>query len=217
MPIEDWIIPVKNKQNLLKRINMPDDLLKLINLYGTDVAIIVHLKINKIEEFKNNITQIKEALGRLLRLIVDFAEQFEFYMPIIGLFEESDKEVGEYIRKWAADQDWHMGEFSLLLAEKGQEKELIKEILSGAHNAWGQIPKFDPITLEDFIKGLEIQKNSADFSDNHKQLIKIILESISGEDLDIDKNIETNINKWLQTHKQHIKMILDEGDNIEDF
>ncbi|MGI9953425.1 hypothetical protein V3F56_13775 [Moorellaceae bacterium AZ2] len=208
--LNKWQIPLEEKwmQTILKQIAIPDGSLRIKGLYGTDVALAMHLhwKVTSVGQEEDDAETIKRAIGKLLRLLRGYAEQFGWVLPVIAVIEAPEGRTS-VIQNWAADQDWHRGDFSLFPAGGREDKDngeaLIRTLLSSASTLWSDVKRLTPLTPQEYLVRLKRELYSSELSPHHASLLRTIATSW-------EEGRETNsaIQQWLEQQWEDITNLL---------
>ncbi|QGP92660.1 hypothetical protein MGLY_20480 [Neomoorella glycerini] len=203
----NWLVPLdeEGKKALLREAATERDLINfhdfpgLKDIYATDVAIAVHLYWDTASSLEAD--ALKLIIGRLLRLIGAYAEKFGFALPVIGIVETASERI-DIINRWAADQDWHRGDFSLLpVSIEGPEtaEGMIFRFLSSAAMVWADIKRLRPLTLEEYLARLEEERRNRSFTSEHGSLLDAIIMAWKGK-----KPTGAAIIQWLENRLQDV-------------
>lgn len=205
-----WIVKLDTeaKVKLVSRfLQASNGILTVNEIYHTDVALAVHFIMHSYEY------AVKEAVSSILQLLSNYAEQQGIAVPIIGVIsldtqeENSDiASIEKEVEKWAADQDWHRGDFSLFYSPAQQAEELIHSLLSGAEVVWGEEDKFKPTTSKEYLQKLKSKLEGLESTLEHKELIKTIIRS-----WDKGEPVGNAIKEWADNSLSEIDQLAEEG------
>lgn len=182
--------------------------LKVGDVYLTDAALAVHFQMNTTD--KCDESQVKEAVAGILRLISGYAEQQRVVVPTIGVISPLDEGKGELakkVKKWAADQDWHRGDFSLFYSPNKEAEKTISTLLSSAATLWRDSDKIIPLTSEVYLQWLKKEYEVLQSTDEHKDLIKTIIDS-----WETGKPIKDGVLKWAADSLAEVEVLAEGGE-----
>lgn len=212
---ETWRVSLNDdcKKTLLRNLEIRDELI-LKDIFITDVALLLylHLNDNQIEDRNNTIDEqhslikIKQVIGHLLRMLGGYAEQSGLVMPIFCIIEvgKDRKDIKEIVEQWAADQDWHRGDFSLFLSESYEKSiETIRRLLSSIATVWVDIKPLEPLTSNQYLAKLREELRVKQVSQEHASLLDAITAAWSDK-----KPIESAIMQWLDHRLQDVEGLL---------
>ncbi len=80
---------------------------RLVAVWGSPVGFVAALQVSQASD------EARVAIGRFLRLVGDAASQVGRAAPVVGVVVSSAGLHGGELTTWAADQDWHRGDFLL--------------------------------------------------------------------------------------------------------
>lgn len=206
MDVDNCKIKMDNEQlaRLAKKhggINEND--IKIKGIYITDVGIAVHIIIMN---SCNPDDEKKEALGRFLKFISSCAEQFGYILPLFAVIEceECQREI---IQKWAADQDWHRGDFSLFLHDDSKTVDKMLAELLGVIDEVSKFKKTKPLTVDSIKFSLknEIEVRKDTLSNEHYRFLETIYGAMSENSKTLNNAVEDWVNKELKEITETIK------------
>ncbi|MDH7578565.1 MAG: hypothetical protein QHH75_12310 [Bacillota bacterium] len=183
--IANWRLKLdKNTKNRLvsSLLERDEKLLAVSEVYLTDVALAVHFTAKlATQKLHESISEIKKAIAGILRLLSGYAEQQGVIVPVIGVIspvEGMDEEnLENEVAMWAADQDWHRGDFSLFYAPSGDETKVIYSLLSGATALWTESDKIKQLESKVYLKMLKNTYRFEKSTDEHRELMNTIIQS----------------------------------------
>lgn len=200
--LKNWQTHVSDdcKKALLRKVGIREELV-LKEIFITDVALALYLQWNEDEfEGRNNSIgendsgeKIKQALGSLLRIVSGYAEQSGLVLPLFGIIQVP-KSKKSFIELWAADQDWHRGDFSLFPAEGYEESlELIRKLLSNLVTLWADVKRLEPLTSKQCLNKLREVSRVEKISQERESLLDAVAAAWNEE-----KPIEPAVMQWLE-------------------
>jgi hypothetical protein len=179
--------------------NLPGErVLVLKELYLSNIACVVHLNerekqdkdreplsnlfettIGEKEKDTLSVNRVKSSLGNLMHLIANYLEQFGLQVPqyciVSTSLEKDTSEIIKIIKDLSNDQDWSRGNFAIMPAGKDIKKVIGKIILDMGLD---EIEFMEPISTDIFEKRLREEMSSKNLSEDHEELIQIIINSI---------------------------------------
>lgn len=213
--IEEWRVPInKNSIKSLLPLTEIEESLHLEGLYITNIAMILYFswKVENINEenifLENKNTNdydetIKEYIGKLLRLVGGYAEKFGFILPVFGVVETSENKKC-IVERWAADQDWHRGDFSLLVeCSIEKSKNLIQRLLSNASILWPDIKRLKPLNSEQYLERLSEERRVATLTPEQGSLLDTVAAAWREQ-----KPIEPAVKKWLELQLKDVEGLI---------
>ncbi len=214
MSIDKWRIPVENENTLQSTAGLEtDDSFVIEGIYVSSVALLVHMRI------KSEPTQ--GAIGRVLRFVGCQAEMFGFILPCLGVLE-TPSAFAEKLRRWAADQDWHRGDFALFVVEQPAKQEtreqqeglgetyidpVIQRLLGSTFVTWGEVPQLKPLTQEEYVDRVRDECSTSNIAEEHRNLLKTIISAAEN-----DEPIEQAVEQWLKDQLERVESLI-EGDD----
>lgn len=182
--------------------------LNVRDIYLTDVALAVYFQLHIPEECDES--QLKDAAAGILRLLSGYAEQQRILVPAIGIISPLDEEnemMSKTIEKWAADQDWHRGDFSIFYSSNREAEEMIFTLLSGAVTLWQETDKITPLTPEAYLQWLKREYQGMQSIDQHRSLINAIIRS-----WEKGESVKNGIVRWTAESLSEISLLTEGGD-----
>ncbi|WP_026485663.1 hypothetical protein [Caldanaerobius polysaccharolyticus] len=175
-------------------------------IYISEVALAVHLSW---ERGVSETNRTKECLGRLLRFLSSYAEELELVVPVLCLIhvpEGVDAEIKNKLNQWAADQDWHRGDFSIVVLSEDKDKnkdveDIIRKILGTASTAWPQI-ELKPRDIKAIINSFQSEMRSRRISEEHASLLAAIAQTL-------DEGTDKPIQNWLNGRMEDIYKLME--------
>ncbi|MCR4420366.1 MAG: hypothetical protein NUV99_09655 [Clostridia bacterium] len=184
---------------LMDRMDCKNAGLTVRDLYLSDVALAVDIAC---ESTALAAGRTQDTLGRLLRFISGRAEEVGLVLPLLCVIDAGGApEPTKILETWAADQDWHRGDFSLIVLrneEEGSEQEgdqqrarhLIHKLIGPAAAAWPQV-ELKPRGLEAIIESFESEQRSGRYSEEHAGLLRAMTQALREEAVG-------PVDKWLE-------------------
>ncbi|MDI3541038.1 MAG: hypothetical protein PWP66_576 [Thermosediminibacterales bacterium] len=184
----------------------------LQGIYLSEVALAVYLS------WESSIPEtetVKQCLGRLLRFLSARAEELGFVIPVMCLInipKEANAEIKDKLNQLAADQDWHRGDFSIIvLTEKGEKNKdvegVVQKMLGAASTAWPQI-ELKPRDIKAIINSFQSEKRSMQTSEEHTSLLDAIAQVL-------DKGDKEPVQNWLEERIEDTHRLMAGGENGE--
>lgn len=178
--------------------------LSLEQLYISDVAAAIYIKITS-EQYNNEPKIMRSRLKGLLDTVNTCLEQTGLTLPLFGVVQSPSTFV-EHIGTWAADQDWHRGDFTLLsVRDKTDALGLICDLLSAASDSWATLPVMQPIPIDKYIDAVRDEKRMQKLSSERDHLVETILadwkDGIAAED---------GITQWVELQLEEARKLLKE-------
>ncbi len=179
--------------------------LKVNELYLTDVALAVHINIDT----SNHISfQVKQTLARILRQINGYAEQQGIFTPLMCIISptaQKNSHIETLVNQWAADQDWHRGDFSLFYSSAEEAKEMLYSLLSSAATIWKEVEKMTPLTPGVYLQRLKNECKAVESTVEHQELINTIIRS-----WEMGESIGDAVMKWTTDSLSEINLLTEE-------
>lgn len=185
---ESWPWPFKDYTS---------ELINVCDIYMTNIALVIHFKILKEYDAVDSVSvkskDIQENLGRFLRLTNSIAHQHGLELPVFGLVETLTG-WAKFVDCWAADQDWHRGDFVIISAGSADKvREWIRKLISDINVSWGTIKIIEPLLIDQYIEKLRAEMVSSNISDEHSSLLDTIMAAWQD-----DKSIDKALNEWIE-------------------
>lgn len=207
----EWNVGIKT-DSLMDYMGCRNLGLILDGIFMSDVALVALFSCeDKIVE----IDRLKECVARILRFLSGYSEEFGFILPVLGLIyvdEKANAEVKNKINQWAADQDWHRGDFSIVvLTDSDKSKNVedyLNKVLGAPSTAWKQL-ELKPRDIKDIISSIQSKMRALESSAEHESLISAILQVL-------EEGTGEPINNWLDNRKEDIKKLMMEGGREDD-
>ncbi len=153
---------------------------------------------NKTEQDK-----FKRKLREFLLDIKDTLYAIELELPVIAVFDniQKDKNVFPFIHQLAGDQDWHRGDFSIIVSSQTVFDDVIKEAIP-----FNEKMTFKELSFEDIANHIlkqteKINEQDKDLENLYKQFLKTIAESVKEGD------IENGFNQWKEKIENELKAL----------
>lgn len=200
MNLNEWVLDV-DLESLMNYTECKDSNLNIHKIYLSDVAMAVHVSCRNGVSGSSN---TKEHLGRLLRFLAGCAGEVGFVVPILCVIDARDgKKTNEktVYEQWSADQDWHRGDFSIIVIKDAQTPEdTIRKMLGGVATAWPSI-ELEPHDLGAIINSFESERRSQQVSDNYASLLAAMAVALREES-------GAPISKWLDERISDVRRIM---------
>ncbi len=197
------------RKNLVSSVFLKKEpLLAVRDIYLTDIALAVHfiVNLNTGERLDNIQDDVKQAIGQILLILSGYAEQQGIVVPVMGIVSPAgnllNKELETAVSEWAADQDWHRGDFSLLFARGEEAGDVICSILSGASVIWTEREKIKPLDSQVYLALLKNEYRARETTGEHRELVEKIIRA--WED---DKPIGNAVLEWVAEYLSEIDEI----------
>lgn len=208
--MKSWVIQLDSnaKGNLVSRfIKDKKEILTIHEIYLTDVALAVHFILNISTTDISDHTSVKEAVAGILQLLGSYTEQQGIIVPIIGVISPNreNSNIENEVNKWASDQNWHRGDFSLFYSSAGKATKMIYSLLSSATTVWKEIDKIKPLTSEVYLQKLKNEFKAMESTAKHQELINTIIHS-----WETGEPIGDAIIKWTTDSLSAIKLLTEE-------
>jgi hypothetical protein len=206
-----WIVQLdsKAKSKLVSRfLKEKHEVLTIHEIYLTDVALAVHFILNISKTDISCYANVKEAVAGILQLLSGYAEQQGIVVPIIGVILPRNQENGDIeneVGKWAADQDWHRGDFSLFYSSAQKATEMVYSLLSSATIFWKEIDKISPLTSEVYLQKLKSEFKTIESTAEHQGLMNTIIRA-----WETGEPIGDAIMKWTTDSLSEINLLTEE-------
>jgi hypothetical protein len=202
--VNEWVLDV-DLESLMDYTECKDSGLNIHNIYLSDVALAVHVSCRNGVSGSSN---TREHLGRLLRFLSGCAGEVGFVLPVLCVIDAPDgKRAIEktVFDQWAADQDWHRGDFSIIVISDDQTPEdIIRRTLGGVATAWPPV-ELEPHDLDAIINSFESERRSQQVSDNYASLLAAMAAALREES-------GAPISKWLDERISDVRRIMAESD-----
>lgn len=206
------------KAALFRMVDVQDTDIRLEEVCVSPAALILHFR-SSVDPTSNsaiNEDRMKSQFGRLIRILKGSAEQFGFVLPVIVLLTGPENPV---FHRWAADQDWHRGDFALYPFNEQlsarhpcQNDEIFTPFLHIAaiqRPGESMVMKIDKSTLRDQLKYELTRKDDEDselFSE-YRNLIQVVVDTIEDGGVDVNQALM----RWSEERRQEIEQLLQEG------
>lgn len=201
-----WDIQI-DYESLVKAADCEGKGLTVHRICISDAALAVHVTCQS----KDSPEETRKGLGQLLRFLAGRAEEIGFVLPVIGLVDaaEDDNLVNkDLMSKWAADQDWHRGDFSLIvLSDDWTVEDMIRTVLGGVPTKWSKV-QLQPRNLDEIRDAFESERRAARVSADYGSLLEVIGVSLQ-------ERSRAPITKWLEERQQDVRRLIAEGDTGE--
>lgn len=199
LDLSEWVLDV-GLESLMDYAECKDCGLCIHNVYLSDVALAVHVSC-KPGIF--GIRNLKEDLGRFLRFLSGFAEEVGFVLPLLCVIEAHNGESAiekTTLDQWAADQDWHRGDFSIIVATDDEDvKEVLQTTLGSVEAAWPPV-RLEARDLNAIIDSFESERRSLQVSADRAGLLAAIGEALR-------EGTGGSINEWLQQRMNDVQQL----------
>lgn len=207
-PIDDWLVPLdkdtmtKLLQLSIREYEISENSIRLQNIYATDIALGVHLLLDQ-EIVVRHQNSVKQILGHLLRTLGDLADINGCVLPIIGFIEvknndEEAKEAIQAIEQLAGDQDWHRGDFSLMLLNENPGQTIFK-LLSCAATVWENVKPLEPLSQQEYAERIKEEREKGTYSKEHKSLLLVIESALRDNQTDeLDYKLDSWLDEWFE-------------------
>lgn len=197
---KEWVLDVDLK-SLMEYTGCKSVGLDVQNIYLSDVALAVHISCSNTSSGSDT---TKEYLGRLLRFLSGCAEEVGMVLPVLCVIDapESVSAIDKTVlNQWAADQDWHRGDFSIAVVSDGRAAgEVIRETLGSIATAWPSV-KLEPRDLDAIVNSFESERRSRRVSADHASLLAAIAVALR-------EGTDAPISKWLDERLDDVRQLL---------
>lgn len=196
------------------------DALLIQDIYLTNVAIAVYISWKKYNS--NTVKEVKDSVSRVLRLLDDYAGKYGFFLPVIGFVRvETDAQnvsnasggngIYEEVKRWAGDQDWSRGDFSLILLDEDRSEDIkeIYDFISSASAIWTEKDRVKQLLIDDYIAKLQEEKQSTQLSLQHTDLLNTIMSTWSAKK--DEKEMKETLESWVDLQIEHAQSLITRG------
>jgi|GEM_PF-5564974 hypothetical protein len=208
--LNEWKIDL-DLESLMEYTGCKDLGLVIEGIYLSEVALAVYIFCT-LSAFETD--KIKECLSRLLRFLYGGAEELGIILPVLCLIdvpkevEAKFKVIKDKFNQLAADQDWHRGDFSIVVLEGDKDKdESIFKILGEPSATWPEI-ELKPRDIKAIISSFQSEMKSMRISEEYVGLLNAIKQIL-------DKGTDEPVQKWLNERKEDVHNLLGGKDNCE--
>lgn len=199
-----WIVPLEPDARLL-----PGKTVGIEVLYVTNVAIAVVLYVTE----KNGASSqeaLKRDISYILHSVGGAAEQFGFILPVLGFVRSAGAELNQVMETWAADQDWHRGEFSLFVDTlEISIEEWVRSLLGDPESLQWARTNIEPLSD---IAYLQNAKEGYSLKEASLPVLQASLVSSLLTAWESDEDIRTALESWLNSQLQEAKTLVERGD-----
>lgn len=213
--LTNWLVPLDEdtREKLvtlsIKEYEIPENAVVIENAYATDVALGVHLLLDT-DFVVNHPSFVKQIIGHLLRILGDLADNSGHVLPVIGFIEtkgNNDKaqHAKEKIEQLAGDQDWHRGDFSLMLLDENAPEQMMRKLLSDAATVWEDVEPLKPLSHQEYAERLKAELEDGVFSEVHESLLSLIEKTLRKDELDV---LDGLLYRWLDDWFQEAETVM---------
>lgn len=200
--VADWAVDVDWKA-LMNYTDAKDTGLDVQRLFVSDVALAVCCACRAEAALSDS---DREGLGRLLRFLAGIAEQIGLIVPALGVLDIRKDGDGQtldrsVVMKWAADQDWHRGDFSIIVVDGDVSPEdLLEKLLGSVSTAWSEV-ELRPRDLETILNAFESARRARRLSAEHESLLNAM-------DTALREGSGRTIEKWLDDRFSEVRGLM---------
>jgi len=204
---------MENENAKLKYPYEKDDKLSVLDFKINKIGCFVKFSIvqkNSLKEGEKtkekNEINIKRHLREFLLDIKGSLSAIGLELPIIAVFEKLDNFYG-FWHKIAGDQDWHRGDFSIIVSKNSIFNELVIEKIQDDPNL--RFKELKPEKIAEYLRNelKNIKDRDSEKEKYYKKFIKTISESLE------NNNIEEGFERWKDGIENEIGR-LNKGQNI---
>ena len=215
--MNQWKLELSEEKKKALLDDPAGDALLIQDIYLTNVAIAVYISWKKYNS--NTVEGVKDSVSRILRLLDDYAEKYGFFLPVIGFVRvETDVQNAndgnngdEEVKRWAGDQDWNRGDFSLILLDEDRSEDIKKiyYFISSASAIWTEKDRVEQLLIDDYIARLQEKKQSTQLSIQHNDLLNTIELTWSAKK--DEKEIKETLESWVDRQIEHAQSLITRG------
>jgi len=197
---DDWILKI-NLKALMEYMRCKDSGFEVKNIYLTDVAMVVHIYCSSISD------STKNCLAKLLRFLSGCAEEVGFVLPMLCVADISKGvdvggEILSKMKQWAADQDWHRGDFSIIVVSENMDAEdVICKIIGDVATGWPSI-NLGVQDIKDIIDNFESERKAKQLSADHASLLTAIAEALR------NKGDDRSLSVWIDERLKDMRLLM---------
>lgn len=193
-----------------------DSVLTLGSIYVSDIALVVCLQEGRTADTSAELSpavsgNLKETIGRLMRMVIGYAEQVGLFVPAYCMVcGPEDSHIVREMSKAAADQDWHRGDFAIETARgksphaRGEEgiADLILDVPYKAFMA-----RLEPIGRETLLRRIDEEIGARVLSDKRIELLTVIKAVIRD-----DRDPKSEVLQWVEDRIKDVAAQQEESD-----
>lgn len=198
--LSEWAVDVDSKA-LMNYTDCKDIGFDVQGIYVSDAALAVYISCKGEGLLPDS---VREGLGRLLRYLAGLAEEIGFIVPVLGVLDvgKDGKPVDEsLVKQWAADQDWHRGDFSIVVVGGNQTPEdLIQKMLGSVSAAWPSV-ELRPRDLDAILNAFESERRARRVSAEYESLLDAIRVALR-------EGAGNAIEKWLDDRLYEVRQLM---------
>jgi hypothetical protein len=152
----------------------------------------------------------QDLIGYIMRTVIGLAEQVGLRVPCFCILFLNDEDLREKLEKLMANQDWHRGDFGLLVYEGSHidKKETHVDEVIGFLDYDAFESDLHRISTDDLISKLDQEMKRKRLSSNRMELleeIKAILKELDEKGIEDDKAFATTLDAWVNTRIEDIE------------
>lgn len=198
----------------------------LDGIYATDTAMCVVFTDEKPQEGSEMITSpVKyreplDLIGHTVRTVIGLAEQVGLLMPCFCMLYLNDKGLCHELEKQMGNQDWHRGDFALLVYEgsDASKKETHIARVAGFLHHTSFRSDLQRITTDDFIHRLDSEMKRRRLSPDLRELLeetKSILKELDEKGvMDDPRAFDTKLGMWVKSRIDDIERRMTEDEAV---
>ncbi len=161
----------------------------------------------------------QDLIGYIMRTVIGLAEQVGLRVPCFCMLFLNDKDLRKKLKKLMANQDWHRGDFGLLVYEGSDidKKEIHVAEVIGFLDYDAFESDLRRISTDDFISQLDDEMKRKRLSSHRLELLeetKAILKELDEKDIEDDKAFATKLDTWVKSRIEDIERQMNEDEAV---
>ena len=191
--------------------------LALEGVYVSDIALCIALTDGRSssvddQDVSVNGIGLSQLIGTMMRTAMGLAQQVGLFMPCFCILFLSDRDLYHEASRLMQNQDWHRGDFALLVYhgdENGKGEKIARVIGSLSYHSFRS--NLQPIDTGFFIDGVNhgIKRKGEELTVERRDLLErikaILLDLDKKGILDDDKAFASELEKWVDLHIRDIE------------
>lgn len=161
----------------------------------------------------------QDLIGCIMRTAIGLAEQVGLRVPCFCMLFLNDEDLRKKLEKLVANQDWHRGDFGLLVYEGshiGKKETHVAEVI-GFLDYDGLKSNLHRISTDDFIRKLDAEMRLQRLSSDHLELLeetKAILKELDEKGIEGEQAFADRLNTWVQSRIDDIERQMNEDEAV---
>lgn len=161
----------------------------------------------------------QDLIGYIMRTVVGLAEQVGLRVPCFCILFLNDEDLRGKLEKLMANQDWHRGDFGLLVYEGShidkKETHVAEAIGFLDYDAFKS--NLERISTDDFVSKLDAKMKGQRLSSDRLELLeetKAILKELDEKGIKDDKAFDTKLDTWVKSRIEDIERQMNEDEAV---